>query len=77
MMLTVIKLLESYAGQKGQGVRFVNRVRLSKEVLMERVCQTALWCKECTKRFDDLSETIFSGHHQPLKVWILCCISWG
>jgi transposase-like protein len=34
-------------------------------------------CKECGRRFDDLSETIFSGHHQPLKVWILCLYFMG
>ena len=34
-------------------------------------------CKECTKRFDDLSGTIFSGHHQPLKIWILCLYFMG
>lgn len=28
-------------------------------------------CKDCQKRFDDLTNTIFSGHHQPLKVWII------
>jgi transposase-like protein len=28
-------------------------------------------CKTCGKRFDDLTDTIFSGHHQPLKTWIL------
>ena len=28
-------------------------------------------CHDCTKRFDDLTDTIFAGHHQPLKVWIL------
>jgi transposase-like protein len=25
----------------------------------------------CWKRFDDLTGTIFAGHHQPLRVWIL------
>ncbi len=25
-------------------------------------------CHDCNKRFDDLTDTIFSGHHQPLKV---------
>lgn len=34
-------------------------------------------CKECAKRFDDLSGTIFSGHHQPLKIWILCLYFMG
>ena len=28
-------------------------------------------CKECGKRFDDLTGAIFAGHHQPLKVLIL------
>ena len=27
--------------------------------------------------FDDLTGTIFAGHHQPLRVWVLCCTSWG
>ena len=29
-------------------------------------------CKDCHARFDDLTDTVFVGHHQPLKVWILC-----
>jgi transposase-like protein len=29
-------------------------------------------CKGCEKRFDDLTGTVFEGHHQPLKVWVLC-----
>ena len=29
-------------------------------------------CKGCNKRFDDLTGTVFEGHHQPLKVWVLC-----
>ncbi len=34
-------------------------------------------CKVCGKRFDDLTGTIFAGHHQPLKVWILCLYFMG
>ena len=34
-------------------------------------------CKHCSKRFDDLTGTVFSGHHQPLKVWILCLYFMG
>jgi transposase-like protein len=26
-------------------------------------------CTDCHTRFDDLTDTIFAGHHQPLKVW--------
>ena len=29
-------------------------------------------CQACQKHFDDLTGTVFAGHHQPLRVWILC-----
>ena len=29
-------------------------------------------CGDCQREFDDLTGTIFAGHHQPLRVWILC-----
>lgn len=29
-------------------------------------------CKDCERHFDDLTNTIFQGHHQPLKIWIIC-----
>ncbi|WP_428829075.1 transposase [Endozoicomonas elysicola] len=28
------------------------------------------FCKSCKRYFDDLPNTVFSGHHRPLKVWI-------
>ena len=34
-------------------------------------------CHGCGKRFDDLSGTIFAGHHQPLRVWVLCLYFMG
>src|SRR5262249_24189380 len=34
-------------------------------------------CHGCDQRFDDLTDTIFAGHHQPLKVWILCLYFMG
>src|ERR687892_2701369 len=34
-------------------------------------------CHDCDKRFDDLTGTIFAGHHQPLKAWILCLYFMG
>ena len=34
-------------------------------------------CHDCDKRFDDLTDTIFAGHHQPLKIWILCLYFMG
>ena len=34
-------------------------------------------CTSCERRFDDLTNTIFAGHHQPLRVWILCLYFMG
>ena len=34
-------------------------------------------CTDCHQRFDDLTDTIFAGHHQPLKVWIRCLYFMG
>jgi transposase-like protein len=34
-------------------------------------------CKACEKQFDDLTGTIFAGHHQPLKIWVLCLYFMG
>ncbi len=28
-------------------------------------------CRACARRFDDLTDAIFAGHHQPLRVWVL------
>jgi len=32
---------------------------------------------ECCAQFDDLTDTVFEGHHQPLKVWVLCLYFMG
>jgi len=39
-------------------------------------------CGHCGRHFDDLStiegfETVFAGHHQPLRTWILCLYLMG
>jgi len=34
-------------------------------------------CKDCQRQFDDLTHTVFEGHHQPLKVWIICLYFMG
>jgi transposase-like protein len=34
-------------------------------------------CRKCKKDFDDLSQTPLAGHHQPLKVWLLCLYFMG
>ncbi len=34
-------------------------------------------CGACGRQFDDLTGTIFEGHHQPLGVWIVCLYFMG
>lgn len=34
-------------------------------------------CQQCGTNFDDLTGTIFEGHHQPLKVWVICLYFMG
>ncbi len=34
-------------------------------------------CKSCGSRFDDLTGTVLAGHHQPLRVWVLCLYFMG
>jgi transposase-like protein len=34
-------------------------------------------CHDCDTRFDDLTDTIFAGRHQPLKVWVVCLYFMG
>ena len=34
-------------------------------------------CATCGGRFDDLTGTVLAGHHQPLRVWVLCLYLMG
>src|SRR5918912_190960 len=34
-------------------------------------------CKACHGRFDDLTATVLAGHHQPLRVWVVCLYLMG
>ena len=42
----------------------------------DKACQKYV-CNDCGKNFDDLTDTIFSGHHQPLRTWIICLYFMG
>ena len=35
-------------------------------------CWQSHRCKAGAGRFDDLTGTVLAGHHQPLRVWVLC-----
>jgi transposase-like protein len=34
-------------------------------------------CKACGKQFDDLTDSVFAGRHQPLRVWVACLYLMG
>jgi transposase-like protein len=34
-------------------------------------------CKGCQRQFDDLTDTVFAGRHQPLRVWMGCLYLMG
>ena len=34
-------------------------------------------CKACARRFDDFTGTVLAGHHQPLRMWVLCLYFMG
>jgi transposase-like protein len=40
-------------------------------------CRQRYRGKECAGRFDDLTGTVLAGHHQPLRVWVLCLYFMG
>src|SRR6202012_3703334 len=40
-------------------------------------CRQRYRCKACAGRCDDLTGTILAGHHQPLRVWVLCLYFMG
>ncbi|MBV9750109.1 MAG: transposase [Acetobacteraceae bacterium] len=40
-------------------------------------CRQRYRCKACAGRFDDLAGTVLAGHHQPLRVWVLCLYFMG
>jgi len=40
-------------------------------------CRQRYRCKACASRFDDLTGTALAGHHQPLRVWVLCLYFMG
>ncbi len=34
-------------------------------------------CQRCKHHFDDLSDSVFAGRHQPLRVWVGCLYLMG
>lgn len=40
-------------------------------------CRQRYLCHGCDRCFDDLTKTVFAGHHQPLRIWMLCSYFMG
>jgi len=40
-------------------------------------CRQRYLFKDCGVRFDDLTDTVFAGHHQPLRIGVLCLYLMG
>ena len=41
------------------------------------VCRQRYRCRDCDRCFDDLTNTVFAGHHKPLRIWMLCSYFMG
>jgi len=41
------------------------------------LCRQRYLCRDCNRSFDDLTKTVFAGHHQPLRIWMLCSYFMG
>jgi len=41
------------------------------------ICRQRYCCRDCDRCFDDLTNTVFAGHHQPLRIWMLCSYFMG
>ncbi len=64
----------NYVGLRKSVAPIVNQNRSSNEAKM---IPKSIVSATNVKRFDDLTDTVFAGHHQPLKVWMLCLYFMG
>ena len=72
MIRTVLKWCENGDGPTAWLVR-IDSVQVAKRGLNEtQPDRQRDHCGGCGHDFDDLTNTLFAGHHQPLRVWLLC-----
>lgn len=86
-MLTITRLLnEGRCYEEVRKLRWPNQIRCphcaSESIVKnghpnKQSARQRYQCQGCGKRFDDLTGTVFSGHHQPLTVWVLCLYLMG
>lgn len=74
---------EDYCFEKVRELRWTNGVHCpacnSHNVKKDgmRTSRQCYQCRECNKKFDDLTDTVFSNSKLPLKTWILCLYFMG
>ena len=73
-----MKLSECIGGPKALSVQNVVPSKLSNGVRMRNNQNRLRYhCNSCGRHFDDLSDSIFAGRHQPLRVWVGCLYLMG
>lgn len=87
MQGTITKLLDDVQGyQTVRALRWPDGIHCpscASQHVIKRGCEDTeaarqrYECTACHPRCDDLTDTIFAGHHQPLKVWVLCLYFMG
>ena len=77
-MCSVIRRYANYAGQMVSPAPLCQSQHVIKRGFDDtEPARQRYECHNCNGRFDDLTDTIFAGHHQPLKVWVLCLYFMG
>ena len=80
MMNHVMKKLESYDGPT---VKLLVPTVILNEIVKKgfhnnhKARRRYLCQGKCCGQFDDLTGSVFEGHHQPLTVWVLCLYFMG
>ena len=78
MMDSVIRRFATCAGLTASNVPLVQSTQVIKRGFDDtELARQRYECHDCNTRFDDLTDTIFAGHHQPLKVWVLVSVLHG
>ena len=78
MMRNVMKCCENCAGRKERNARNVVRAKSTNAVFIRgKHIVGATFAGHTSNSLMDLTDTVFEGHHQPLRVWILCLYLMG
>ena len=77
MTRSVFRPCVSCAGRRASNARIVSRGATKRGFDDTQKERQRYCCGGCDREFDDLTGTVFAGHHQPLRVWILCLYFMG